>query len=300
MRNLKILSCLVACILHCCALQANDKPFIIGELDCETGNNFFQIATATALAWDNGAEAYFPGLLEKSREKKFQHLFFRCNPDTPAAPVEFHWKCPIEKNFVHTEIPYQPNMRLEKGTFQSEKYFKHHREQILELFAPHPDDYTYVRGKYGEYLDHPMTVGVQMRWWGRSIDAPWHTYLVQYGKDYFTKATQMFPKEALFIVSSNDARFIKENFPKVKNVLILNGEPDYIEFLILSLCKHQIISNSTFGWWAAWLNQNPNKIVIAPWEWQDPAWHHLTPVKDVYPEDWIKIQAKWKKPYNRK
>lgn len=297
---MKLIAHLVALFLPFAPLSADEKPFIIGELDCELGNNMFQVASASALAWDKEAEVFFPELLEPKREEYLKHIFFRCSPITPEQAIEFQWKCPSELNFVHTQIPYQPNMLLKSGAFQSEKYFAHHRQRILELFAPSTEDLDYIRSKYGVILDHPYTVGVQMRWFGRAIDTLWHKYLVQYGKDYFTQAVAKFPPNALFIISSNDKTFVNECFPKgLSNVVVLENEPDTIEFRILSLCQHQIISNSTFGWWAAWLNQNPQKIVVAPWEWIDPAWHRLTPVKDVYPKTWIRIPAEWTKPYTR-
>lgn len=78
--------------------------------------------------------------------------------------------------------------------------------------------------------------------------------------------------------------------------MFIEGEPNYIDLFILSLCKHQIISSSSFGWWAAWLNRNPEKIVIRPQEWVNPRWHSERPVKDVWPQRWKVVNAKWKKP----
>ncbi|MBK9638745.1 MAG: alpha-1,2-fucosyltransferase [Bacteroidetes bacterium] len=64
------------------------------------------------------------------------------------------------------------------------------------------------------------------------------------------------------------------------------GGASYEDLYLMSLCKHHIIANSSFSWWGAWLNQNLNKIVIAPSKWMNN-----TPknTKDVVPDSWIKI-----------
>ena len=58
------------------------------------------------------------------------------------------------------------------------------------------------------------------------------------------------------------------------------------ELLLMSLCKHQIIANSTFSWWSAWLNKNNEKIVIAPSRWLVAS---KIDTKDLIPSDWIRI-----------
>jgi hypothetical protein len=55
----------------------------------------------------------------------------------------------------------------------------------------------------------------------------------------------------------------------------------------MSLCENNIIANSSFSWWGAWLNKNNNKIVVAPKKWFGNALQHNT--KDLYPEKWIVI-----------
>jgi len=274
-------------------------PFVIGKLRDQLGNNMFQIATTCAHAWDNKAIPYFPDLsrkLDDGMPTNYEHVFFRLNAEEPEGDVTFEWKCPLTSNFTYHPIPYQDNMCIRSGTFQSETYFAKYRPLILELFAPHPDDLELIKSKYSHILNHPNTVGVQVRWFGCEHDLLWNQYLVQYGYDYFDKAMSKFPEDTLFIITSSDAAFAKANIPDWPKNMIVLDEPYYIEFFILSRCKHQIISNSTFGWWAAWLNQNPDKIIIRPELWVDPEHAIDYPVNDVYPPSWIIVESKWGKP----
>lgn len=75
--------------------------------------------------------------------------------------------------------------------------------------------------------------------------------------------------DAHFFISSDDIGWVKDNFPKEYRTTFLPSEeiPDYEEIILMSRCEHNIIANSTFSWWAAYLNQNPGKIVIAPKNW---------------------------------
>mgnify|MGYP001612399399 FL=1 len=62
--------------------------------------------------------------------------------------------------------------------------------------------------------------------------------------------------------------------------------PDYEEMTLMSYCQHNIIANSTFSWWGAWLNQNKNKIIIAPERWLAKTGNDY--YKEI-PLDWIKL-----------
>jgi 5'(3')-deoxyribonucleotidase len=96
------------------------------------------------------------------------------------------------------------------------------------------------------------------------------------------------PKNSIFLIFSDDIEWCKENFPNISDKFIfIEGNKDYEDLYIMSKCKNNIISNSTFSWWGAWLNQNENKKVVAPLKWFGSSINHNT--KDLYCDGWIKI-----------
>lgn len=260
---------------------ALNKPFVIGLTLGQLGNKMFEIATTCALAWDNNAEAYFPDLGPvREYSHDYHHFFFRCNITPPKRPINFYTSTPP---YGFTPIQYQPDMQL-SGYSQNEKYFAHHRKRILELFSPKASDIRYIRKKYRNILKHPKSVSVHVRYYyAEKSDDP---AFLQYDREYYEKAMSLFPADSLFVVTSDNLEFAKKNVPtKGKNVLFITGEPYYIDFILQSLCKHNIICNSSFSWWSAWLNKNPDKIVVRPLRW-------LGGYPDIGgPDEWLKISA---------
>jgi hypothetical protein len=103
-----------------------------------------------------------------------------------------------------------------------------------------------------------------------------------------------------YLVFSDDIQWAKENFSgpnfnfitkqtisgnDVMTTLDISkgGYPDYIELYLMSLCDHNIIANSSFSWWGAWLNENPKKIVIAPSNWFGSAYKGIND-NDIIPK----------------
>ena len=90
------------------------------------------------------------------------------------------------------------------------------------------------------------------------------------------------------IVFSDDIKWCKENI-KGDSVIYCENFLNYEDMCIMSLCDHNIIANSSFSWWAAYLNQNPNKIVICPDQYLNVP--HLNFMNGNYfPKDWISIK----------
>ncbi len=260
----------------------SNQPYVIGSILGQLGNQLFEVATTCALAWDYGAEPYFPdfGPVARYPEGAYQHIFFRCKISPPGKEISSEWGAPP---FGYSPIPFQNKMKI-SGYFQNEKYFSHHRDRLLQLFAPHPKDLSYLQTKYGWILNHPNTVSVHLRYY--YAEKPDEDSFVQYDWEYFEKAMALFPDTSLFVVTSDNINFARQNIPiKGRNIQFVEGEPYYIDFFLQSFCKHNIICNSTFSWWSAWLNQNPNKIVVRPKVW-------LGGYPDIGgPEEWIQIEA---------
>lgn len=94
-----------------------------------------------------------------------------------------------------------------------------------------------------------------------------------------------------FYVFSDDMDWVKENLDLGEGTTYVDynkKEDSYKDMQLMSICKHNIIANSTFSWWGAFLNVNPNKIVIAPKKWINIDW--LDEV-EIFPDDWILLET---------
>ena len=85
-------------------------------------------------------------------------------------------------------------------------------------------------------------------------------------KDYFIKALEKINPSGSIYIFSDDLAWCKDNLD-VKNVIYSENKTEIEDFQLMRSCNHNIISNSTFGWWAAWLNTNHNKKIIQPKLW---------------------------------
>ena len=91
----------------------------------------------------------------------------------------------------------------------------------------------------------------------------------------------------VILVFSDDIKWCKENFIG-DNFIFVENEKDYIDLYLMSMCNHNIISNSSFSWWGAWLNQSKEKVVISPEKWYGPNKGDRN-LDDLLMSDWILI-----------
>lgn len=170
------------------------------------------------------------------------------------------------------------------GYWQSEEYFKDYKEEILKQFWIMDDDINRVIAK--ERIDERDTVSVHLRFgdYGRKkILGAHYNYVVS--PQYYLKAMDEISKRMgnpRFFIFSNDIEKSVELIGDQYDYEIVNKDrkmSDVQEFIVMSKCHNHIISNSTFSWWAAWLNDKG--IIVAP--------ELVFGNKKIIPQRWIKL-----------
>lgn len=271
------------CLLLCLTLRIYSQEFVVGDLVGQLGNQMFIIAATESLARDNGAVAVFPKLKncqEWGIQENAKRIFYRLNSQDPKKKIKYSYR---EPSFHWNPIEYKKNMKV-CGYFQSEKYFKHHKKEIVELFSPSSEIKTYIRNKFGKLLEHPKTVSIHFRDYLR--EDPQQRYHPNCNREYYLKAINRFDKDSLFIVFSNNQALCKSVLRDIpRNIIFIKDEPYYIDFYLMSMCKSHIISNSSFSWWASYLNCRDDKVVIAPKVWFNPS--YISDTHDLLPDDWL-------------
>lgn len=170
------------------------------------------------------------------------------------------------------------------GYFQCEKYWLHIKDVIKKEFE-FKDEFKKeaeigmkpIRRKFKKLVSVHVRrgdyVGIQDE----------HPVLPS---EYYQDAISRFDDDEYgFIIFSDDQTYVREMFGDDQRIFYSMQNIDFVDMALMSMCDHNIIANSTFSWWAAWLNDNPDKRVIAPSTWLGPKIQHLY-TKDIYCEGW--------------
>lgn len=173
--------------------------------------------------------------------------------------------------------------------WRSEKYFKDIESTIKDDLTLK----TVPEGKYEEVLRDIQSAN------SVSLHVRRTDYLLPKHAKIFTQCTERYYEDAIKLIKDNasnikifvfsdDINRVKDNLnlPKETVYVSENNFADYEDLTLMSVCKHNITANSTFSWWGAWLNNNPDKIVITPKKWFVD---QNNKEKDLIPETWIKI-----------
>lgn len=232
------------------------------------GNFLFQAAAALAYGWDHDMEVTMPAkpYLPKLYPIYLPHL--RNKEYDPSLPL---WTIK-EEGFPHQELPFEESWRegnvMLDGYWQSEKYFLHYRASILEAFGfewKHLPGWVSIHVRRGDYL--------RLREKHPPVPAGW-----------IYDQMDKFPGFK-FKFFSDDIHWCKETFGRHAHCHFSSNRDEVTDLVEMTWCEHHICSASTFSWWAAWLDQNPNKQIIMPRLWFVPGWGGLD-IRDIVPTHW--------------
>jgi hypothetical protein len=228
----------------------------------QLGNQMFHFAAALSYAIDHKLEATFPILNESRNQLSYNRdqIFFRLSTFDP--PVELSHYSVTSTNYE--KLPDDLcNVELEGGLF-SWKFFDHHKDQIQKIYAPSDAVLEQIQSKYQDLLSKDNTVAVHVRTYSKQIHDEGLHFV---GMRYFEDTMNKFPEESTFVIFSDRIDWCKAKFPITfpdKQFIFIEGNDHIVDLFLMSLMRHQILSKSTFSWWGAYLNPNPDKIVFAP------------------------------------
>lgn len=152
-----------------------------------------------------------------------------------------------------------------KGWFQDPLKFNEIREVLLKEFTPKKK--IRITSRLKDILRNQQTVSVHIR---RTDYVSIHHALKW---EYYEKALakmKTYYQNPVFIVFTDDIGWVKQNMSLDENCYYIDENEhleDYEQLLVMSCCRSNIIANSTFSWWAAWLNKHDDKVVIMPKKW---------------------------------
>lgn len=172
-----------------------------------------------------------------------------------------------------------PNYTDLYGYFQSERYFEKISESVREDFTFKKPDTSLIKA-IREDADGRPVVSVHVR---RGDYLGLQEYHPVLDKKYYEASMSVF-NDVCFVVFSDDPAWCEEQ-EMFYGCLIVDA-PDTTTMYTMSQCDHNIIANSSFSWWGAWLNNNYHKVVIAPKRWFGPGYSDYD-LSDLYPARWI-------------
>ncbi|MDH6354278.1 hypothetical protein M2132_000605 [Dysgonomonas sp. PH5-45] len=195
------------------------------------------------------------------------------------------------KNFLfNADIAQDDNKNeLFIGTWQSEKYFTNAQNEVREAFRFKEEPLSGQTKALRNEIQVCNSVSIHIR----RGDYMTPQYISLFGnicnEQYYQQAIAHIKQNVenpRFYIFTDDKEWVNSNF-KLDDAQYVNfntGKNSWQDMFLMSQCKHNIIANSTFSWWGAWLNSNPSKITIAPKKWSN-----AFEKDDIIPDSWIRF-----------
>lgn len=284
------------------------------------GNQMFQYAAAKSLALNNGATlkldissfdqqissetprqyalGIFTNITDEFSEAAFKNSVvpplrnYLFNKVYKFAVQKINWlnrNFIIENSYSYSPVKYNGGLVYIDGYWQSYKYFKAN-EKLIRIYF----DLSYLANEITiepiiNSIRNSVAVSLHVRRGDYVTNVKAKNYVRLYDLAFYKKAIEkireMESGKMKIFIFSDDAEWCKKNMKFKEEHTFINTGSDSHDLYLMSICKHNIIANSTFSWWAAWLNNNTNKIVVAPQKWYQGSKNS----NDLLPAEWIRF-----------
>jgi hypothetical protein len=274
------------------------------------GNQLFQIYTAIAYAYDSNSRFFFSNIIELKSSTTNRYTYwntFLSSLKPYLLDPELINKDNIvivkEKGFTYNALPLplpisEKKIMMLNGYYQSSKYFESYFQTINRLLQI--DTFKVkLTNKYLKLINDDQPISMHFRL-GDYKKLPNHYVILSI--DYYRAAlncileNNRINKKVLYFCEDQDLEdveamitILKTEFQTLEFERADTELEDWEQLILMSLCRHNIIANSTFSWWGAYLNIYRQKMVVCPLTWFGPKLQQSHNLKDLYPERWIKI-----------
>ena len=264
----------------------NMEKFITSYLMGGLANQMFQIAKAKTEGFIHDIPVYFEPKsftpMEGNNTNVYINNIFR--------NIEFKDNLIFQKSYDehswgYNEIDYTYDSSVMfKGYYQSSKNFKNYSEKIKNLFLPTEEFKQKLMTLY-PLIFEKNSVSIHIR---RGDYLTISDILPVIGKSYIDKSLKSIGKYSNIFIFTNDKDWAEKNLDYDKCTIVTDLN-DYEDLWAISLCNHNIMSNSSFSWWGSYLNKNKNQKVCVPSIWFGPKGEQN--YKDIYEPKWNKINV---------
>lgn len=286
---------------------------VIVKFNGGLGNQMFQWALARAIAETTGMEARFDmSYFNRQYARPYELDVFKVEPKFVVDAwtiirLKLIWALRSFLNWkdflgitLYSESHFNFDKNINKiksnayiiGFFQSELYFTCVEDKLREDFKfekePDAKNMQIISQMYAT-----NSIAIHIRRGDYVEKQRYQNLYATCSPDYYKRGVeyiaQKYPNPTLYIFS-DDIRWAKQNIRLPYETVYIShntGKKSYEDMRLMSLCRHNIIANSSFSWWGAWLNKNKEKIVIAPQKWFNDDEIIQT---DIIPKDWIRLE----------
>lgn len=297
------------------------KNIVLVKLNGGLGNQMFQYTLAHIIALKHNSQLLFDKDLFKLTEKKPGHtprnyelgIFGLDQPSASDDDINYFEKLSVfhkikrELNLNYPKMCFEKDFSFDpkvkkalppvylRGFFQSYKYYSGDEEIVRDCFRFPEKKLDPTNREILDKIKLTKSVGIHIRRGDYVKDKITNNVHGVCSLEYYQRALEnirKMDKDPVFYFFSDDMDWVKSKFVNIEGQKVFvsenQGDHSWKDMMLMSKCDHNIIANSSFSWWAAWLNGNTSKRVIAPKRWfKDPDKERYT--LDLIPKEWIRL-----------